>query len=246
MTATPRRYGEEQIDRSYGKRGAKSIKLHVEMTMVHRLGARNQHRSQHERDREGQRRCHGAGLSLRAPLRAVERTRSTEDLHFKGVGTRIHLRAFDVSRVSSGCCCPRLPGGSAFSSRPPREAATANHSYNDAVIYRTGGSIGRGSSTRPSCAGSWLGRREWCWSWNRRSSHRHRGHDTLNTFRIGNPDMAAQPSAGARCSAGQQRRTAWLSASLTRADNVASGVTLMKKAQFDPLKRLAAQVIPAT
>jgi hypothetical protein len=135
---------QEQIDRSYGKRGSKPIKLHVEMTMVTPAWVQettiDSKMSEIEKANAA---AMGLGYRFEHHLRALGSYEiDGKTYQFKGVGTRIHRQS--VRRLDGffGHCwlSAVFPDGSAFGSLayPPREGSDGEYSYNDAVIYKNG------------------------------------------------------------------------------------------------------------
>jgi hypothetical protein len=135
---------QEQISRSYGKRGSKSIKLHVEMTMVTPAWVQenniDSNMSQVARDNAA---AMGLGYRFEHHFRAVGTYEIDGNTHeFKGQGTRIHRQSIRRLEGFYGHCwlSAVFPDGSAFGSLayPPREGSSGEYSYNDAVIYKNG------------------------------------------------------------------------------------------------------------
>ena len=135
---------QEQIDRSYGKRGSKLVKLHVDMTMVTPAWVQETHidpnMSETEKANAG---AMGIGYRFEHHLRAVGTYEiDGETYKFKGVGTRIHRQSIRRLEGFFGHCwlSAVFPDGSAFGSLayPPREGSNGEYSYNDAVIYKNG------------------------------------------------------------------------------------------------------------
>lgn len=187
---------DEQIKGTYGKRGSKAIKLHVDMTMVTPAWVQeykiDDSMSQVERDNAA---AMGLGYRFEHHLRAVGTYEiDGRSYQFKGVGTRIHRQS--VRRLDGfyGHCwlSAVFPDGSAFGSLayPPREGSNGELSYNDAVIYKDGrlhkAHIVKAPFLRRIIPSgnelvleleSELGRTV------------IEGTTALNTFRIGNPDV---------------------------------------------------------
>ena len=135
---------QEQIDRSYGKRGAKPIKLQVEMTMVTpawvQETAIDPKMSEIEKANAA---AMGLGYRFEHHLRAVGTYEiDGKTYQFKGVGTRIHRQSVRRLEGFFGHCwlSAVFPDGSAFGSLayPPREGSDGEYSYNDAAIYKDG------------------------------------------------------------------------------------------------------------
>ncbi len=135
---------QEQIHRSYGKRGNQTIKLHVEMTMVTPAWVQetslDPQMSQVEKDNAA---AMGLGYRFEHHLRAVGTYEiGGKTYQFKGVGTRIHRQSVRRLEGFFGLCwlSAVFPDGSAFGSLayPPREGTSGDYSYNDAVIFKNG------------------------------------------------------------------------------------------------------------
>ena len=187
---------QEQIARSYGKRGSRHIKLHVEMTMVTPAWVQetNLDPQMSEIDRANAA-AMGLGYRFEHHLRAVGTYEiDGRSYEFKGVGTRIHRQSIRRLEGFFGHCwlSAVFPDGSAFGSLayPPRDGSQGEYSYNDAVIYKNGRLYRARIVQAPFLrrilpAGdemllelqSELGRTV------------IEGTTTLNTFRIGNPDI---------------------------------------------------------
>jgi hypothetical protein len=187
---------QEQIDRSYGKRGSKSIKLHVDMTMVTPAWVQetslDPNMSEIEKANAA---AMGLGYRFEHHLRAVGTYEiDGRTYEFKGVGTRIHRQSVRRLEGFFGHCwlSAVFPDGSAFGSLayPPRAGSDGEYSYNDAVIYKDGrlypARIVKAPFLRRIVASgdemvleleSELGRTV------------IEGTTALNTFRIGNPDI---------------------------------------------------------
>jgi hypothetical protein len=135
---------QEQIDGSYGKRGAKPIKLHVDMTMVTPAWVQeyniDPNMSEIEKANAG---AMGLGYRFEHHLRAVGTYEiDGRTYEFKGVGTRIHRQSIRRLEGFFGHCwlSAVFPDGSAFGSLayPPREGSKGEYSYNDAVLFKDG------------------------------------------------------------------------------------------------------------
>ena len=135
---------QEQIDKSYGKRGSKPIKLQVDMTMVTPAWVQetriDPNMSETEKANAG---AMGIGYRFEHHLRAVGTYEiDGKTYQFKGVGTRIHRQSIRRLEGFFGHCwlSAVFPDGSAFGSLayPPREGSNGEYSYNDAVIYKNG------------------------------------------------------------------------------------------------------------
>jgi hypothetical protein len=135
---------QEQIDRSFGKRGTKRIKLQVEMTMVTPAWVQEYSlkpsMSQVEKDNAA---AMGLGYRFEHHLRAQGIFEIDGRSHeFRGVGTRIHRQSVRSLQGFFGHCwlSAVFPDGSAFGSLayPPREDTDGNYAYNDAVLYKHG------------------------------------------------------------------------------------------------------------
>ena len=133
---------QEQIDRSYGKRGSKLVKLHVDMTMVTPAWVQetriDPNMSETEKANAG---AMGIGYRFEHHLRAVGTYEIDGKTYpFKGVGTRIHRQSIRRLEGFFGHCwlSAVFPDGSAFGSLayPPRAGSNGEYSYNDAVIYK--------------------------------------------------------------------------------------------------------------
>jgi hypothetical protein len=187
---------QEQIDGSYGKRGSKPIKLHVELTMVTPVWVQETNIDSTMSDIEkANASAMGLGYRFEHHLRAVGTYQiDGRTYEFKGVGTRIHRQS--VRRLDGffGHCwlSAVFPDGSAFGSLayPPREGSNGEYSYNDAVIFKNGrlypARIVKAPFLRRIVPSgdemvleleSQLGRTV------------IEGTTALNTFRIGNPDI---------------------------------------------------------
>lgn len=134
----------EQINRTYGKRGSKPIKLHVDMTMVTPAWVQetglDSNMSQIEKDNAA---AMGLGYRFEHHLRAVGTYEiDGKTYEFKGVGTRIHRQSIRRLEGFFGhvWLSAVFPDGSAFGSLayPPRAGTDGQYSYNDAVIYKNG------------------------------------------------------------------------------------------------------------
>jgi hypothetical protein len=187
---------QEQIDRSYGKRGSKRIKLHVEMTMVTPAWVQETGIDPNMSEVE---KANASAMGLGYRFEHHFRATGTYEIdgrtyEFRGVGTRIHRQSIRRLEGFFGHCwlSAVFPDGSAFGSLayPPREGSDGEYSYNDAVIYKDGrlcqARIVRAPFLRRIVpAGdemvleleSDLGRTV------------IEGTTVLNTFRIGNPDI---------------------------------------------------------
>jgi hypothetical protein len=135
---------QEQIDRSYGKRGSRLIKLHVEMTMATPAWVQetsiDPNMSEIEKANAA---AMGLGYRFEHHLRAVGKYEiDGRTYDFKGVGTRIHRQSVRKLEGFFGHCwlSALFPDGSAFGSLayPPRGDSNGEYSYNDAVIYKNG------------------------------------------------------------------------------------------------------------
>jgi hypothetical protein len=135
---------QEQIDGSYGKRGSKPIKLHVDMTMVTPAWVQetnlDPNMSEIEKANAG---AMGLGYRFEHHLRAVGTYEiDGRTYEFKGVGTRIHRQSIRRLDGFFGHCwlSAVFPDGSAFGSLayPPREGSNGEYSYNDAAIFKDG------------------------------------------------------------------------------------------------------------
>lgn len=135
---------QEQINKSYGKRGSKPIKLQVDMTMVTPAWVQetriDPNMSETEKANAG---AMGIGYRFEHHLRAVGTYEiDGKTYQFKGVGTRIHRQSIRRLEGFFGHCwlSAVFPDGSAFGSLayPPREGSNGEYSYNDAVIYKNG------------------------------------------------------------------------------------------------------------
>lgn len=135
---------QEQIDRSFGNRGAKHIKLHVDMTMVTPAWVQatglSPTMSQIEKDNAA---AMGIGYRFEHHLRAKGTFEIDGRSHeFRGVGTRIHRQSVRRLEGFFGHCwlSAVFPDGSAFGSLayPPREGTEGDYAYNDAVLYKHG------------------------------------------------------------------------------------------------------------
>ena len=187
---------QEQIDKSYGKRGSKPIKLQVDMTMVTPAWVQetriDPNMSETEKANAG---AMGIGYRFEHHLRAVGTYEiDGKTYQFKGVGTRIHRQSIRRLEGFFGHCwlSAVFPDGSAFGSLayPPREGSNGEYSYNDAVIYKNGRLLPARIIQAPFLRRivpsgdemvleleSDLGRTV------------IEGTTALNTFRIGNPDI---------------------------------------------------------
>jgi hypothetical protein len=134
---------QEQIDRTFGKRGSKPIKLHVDMTMVTPAWVQetslDPNMSEIEKANAG---AMGLGYRFEHHLRAVGTYEiDGRTYNFKGVGTRIHRQSIRRLEGFFGHCwlSAVFPDGSAFGSLayPPR-GGSDEYSYNDAAIYKDG------------------------------------------------------------------------------------------------------------
>ena len=134
----------EQIDRSYGKRGSKHIRLHVDMTMVTPAWVQETSLDPHMTETEkANAAAMGLGYRFEHHLRAVGTYEIDGRTYpFKGTGTRIHRQSIRRLEGFVGHCwlSAVFPDGSAFGSLayPPREGGDGEYSYNDAVIYKNG------------------------------------------------------------------------------------------------------------
>jgi hypothetical protein len=135
---------QEQINGSYGKRGSKHIKLHVDMTMVTPAWVQqtriDPNMSEIEKANAA---AMGLGYRFEHHLRAIGTYEiDGRTYEFKGVGTRIHRQSIRRLEGFFGHCwlSAVFPDGSAFGSLayPPREGTDGEYSYNDAVIYKDG------------------------------------------------------------------------------------------------------------
>jgi hypothetical protein len=135
---------KEQIDKSYGKRGSKRIRLHVDMTMVTPAWIQetsvDPNMSEIDKDNAG---AMGLGYRFEHHLRATGKYEiDGKTYEFKGVGTRIHRQSIRRLEGFFGHCwlSAVFPDGSAFGSLayPPRDGTNGEYSYNDAVIYKNG------------------------------------------------------------------------------------------------------------
>ena len=135
---------QEQIDGSYGKRGSKPIKLHVDMTMVTPAWVQetnlDPNMSEIEKANAG---AMGLGYRFEHHLRAVGTYEiDGRTYEFKGVGTRIHRQSIRRLDGFFGHCwlSAVFPDGSAFGSLayPAREGSNGEYSYNDAAIFKDG------------------------------------------------------------------------------------------------------------
>jgi len=187
---------QEQIERSYGKRGSRPIRLEVDMTMVTPAWVQatvlDSNMSRIEKDNAS---AMGLGYRFEHHLRALGTYQvDGKTYEFKGVGTRIHRQSIRRLEGFFGHCwlSAVFPDGSAFGSLayPPREGSDGTYSYNDAVIYKDGrlhkARITRAPFLRRIVAAgdemvleleSDLGRTV------------IEATTALNTFRIGNPDI---------------------------------------------------------
>jgi hypothetical protein len=187
----------EQIGGTYGRRGSKPVKLHVEMTMVtpawvQQTTVDTSALTQVEIENAG---AMGLGYRFEHHLRAVgvyEIDGKTYD--FKGVGTRIHRQSIRKMDGFFGHCwlSAVFPNGDAFGclAYPPRDGGDGPYAHNDAVIFKDGRLylariVNAPFLRRIIPAGdelmleleSELGRTV------------IEGTTALNTFRIGNPDI---------------------------------------------------------
>jgi hypothetical protein len=135
---------QEQIERNYGKRGAKPIKLHVDMTMVTPAWVQETRidPNMSEIDKANAA-AMGLGYRFEHHLRAVGTYEiDGKTYEFKGVGTRIHRQSIRRLEGFFGHCwlSAVFPDGSAFGSLayPPRNGSDGEYSYNDAAIYKNG------------------------------------------------------------------------------------------------------------
>jgi hypothetical protein len=135
---------QEQIDRSHGKRGAKHIRLRVDMVMVTPAWVQetsiDPNMSDIQKDNAA---AMGLGYRFEHHLRAAGTYEIDGRTYaFKGVGTRIHRQSIRRLEGFYGHCwlSAVFPDGSAFGSLayPPRAGSNGEYSYNDAVIYRNG------------------------------------------------------------------------------------------------------------
>ncbi|MEA3178014.1 MAG: hypothetical protein QOI59_1537 [Gammaproteobacteria bacterium] len=135
---------QEQIARSYGKRGTKPIRLHVDMTMVTPAWVQETHLDPNMSAIEkANAAAMGLGYRFEHHFRAVGTYEIDGKTHeFKGVGTRIHRQSVRRLEGFFGHCwlSAVFPDGSAFGSLayPPRDGSDGKYSYNDAVIYKDG------------------------------------------------------------------------------------------------------------
>jgi hypothetical protein len=135
---------QEQIARSYGKRGTKPIRLHVDMTMVTPAWVQETHIDPNMSEIEkANAAAMGLGYRFEHHFRAVGSYEIDGRTHeFKGVGTRIHRQSVRRLEGFFGHCwlSAVFPDGSAFGSLayPPREGTDGKYSYNDAVICKDG------------------------------------------------------------------------------------------------------------
>ena len=187
----------EQIAGTYGRRGSKPIRLHVEMTMVtpawvQQTAIDTSGMSQIERDNAT---AMGLGYRFEHHLRAKGRYEiDGRSYEFNGQGTRIHRQSIRRLEGFYGHCwlSAVFPNGDAFGSLayPPREGSDGEYSYNDAVVFKDGrlypARIVRAPFLRRITPKgdefileleSELGRTV------------IEGVTALNTFRIGNPDI---------------------------------------------------------
>jgi len=187
---------QEQIDRTYGKRGTKPIRLQVEMTMVTPAWVQETRidPNMSEIDKANAA-AMGLGYRFEHHFRAVGTYEIDGRTHaFKGTGTRIHRQSVRRLEGFFGHCwlSAVFPDGSAFGSLayPPRDGTNGTYSYNDAVIFKDGrlhpARIVNAPFLRRIVASgdemlleleSDLGRTV------------IEGTTALNTFRIGNPDI---------------------------------------------------------
>ncbi len=187
---------QEQIDRSYGKRGARQVRLHADMTMVTPAWVQetrlDDSMSQVEKDNAA---AMGLGFRFEHHFRAVGTFEIDGKSHeFRATGTRIKRQSIRRLEGFYGHCwlSAVFPDGSAFGSLayPPRKDTNGELSYNDAVIYKNGRLYPARILKAPFLrrivpAGdellleldSELGRTV------------IEGTTALNTFRIGNPDI---------------------------------------------------------
>jgi hypothetical protein len=133
---------QEQIDGSYGKRGSKPIRLHVDMTMVTPAWVQETNIDPNMSEIEkANAAAMGLGYRFEHHLRAVGTYEiDGRTYEFKGVGTRIHRQSIRRLEGFLGHCwlSAVFPDGSAFGSLayPPREGSNGEYSYNDAVIFK--------------------------------------------------------------------------------------------------------------
>jgi hypothetical protein len=134
----------EQIHSNHGRRGATSIKLHVDLIMVTPAWVQESsidaNMSQIEKVNAA---AMGVGYRFEHHLRAVGTYQiDGKTYEFKGVGTRIHRQGIRRFESFLGHCwlSALFPDGSAFSSLayPLRKGGGGKYSYNDAVLYRDG------------------------------------------------------------------------------------------------------------
>ena len=135
---------QEQIERTYGKRGTKPIRLFVEMTMVTPAWVQETHLDPNMSAIEmANAAAMGLGYRLEHHFRAVGTYEiDGKTYEFKGVGTRIHRQSVRRLEGFFGHCwlSAVFPDGSAFGSLayPPRDGTGGEYSYNDAVIFKDG------------------------------------------------------------------------------------------------------------
>jgi hypothetical protein len=135
---------QEQIERKYGKRGEKRIRLHVDMTMVTPAWVQETHIDPNMSAIEkANAAAMGLGYRLEHHFRAVGTYEIDGRTHeFRGVGTRIHRQSVRRLEGFFGHCwlSAVFPDGSAFGSLayPPRDGTEGKYSYNDAVIFKNG------------------------------------------------------------------------------------------------------------
>jgi hypothetical protein len=187
---------QEQIDRSYGKRGAKSIKLHVDMTMVTPAWVQetsiDPNMSEIEKANAG---AMGLGYRFEHHLRAVGTYEiDGRTYEFRGVGTRIHRQSVRHLEGFFGHCwlSAVFPDGSAFGSLayPPRGGSDGEYSYNDAVIYKDGRLYSARIVTAPFLRRIVASGDEMVLELESELGRTViEGTTALNTFRIGNPDI---------------------------------------------------------
>jgi hypothetical protein len=187
---------QEQIDGSFGKRGTKHVRLHVDMTMVTPAWVQetklDDSMTQVEKDNAA---AMGLGYRFEHHFRALCHYEiDGRSYEFKATGTRIKRQSIRRLEGFYGHCwlSAVFPDGSAFGSLayPPRQDSHGELSYNDAVIYKDGrlypAKIIRTSFLRRLVSAgdellleleSALGRTV------------IEGTTALNTFRVGNPDI---------------------------------------------------------
>jgi hypothetical protein len=187
---------QEQIDRSYGKRGSKPIKLHVEMSMVTPAWVQETSidpaMSQVQKDNAA---AMGLGYRFEHHLRAAGTYQiDGKTYDFKGVGTRIHRQSIRRLEGFFGHCwlSAVFPDGSAFGSLayPPREGGNGEYAYNDAVIFQNGKLYPARIVKAPFLRRIVPSGDEFTLQLQSDLGHTViEGTTALNTFRIGNPDI---------------------------------------------------------